>query len=135
MKTLIVEDDFTSRVMLQKILGKMGETHIAVNGNEAVEAFQSAIAKGEPYQLISLDIQLPGLDGHKVLREIRNLERKSGIADGDGVRVIMATARNDSEAVFTAFDDMCDAYVTKPIHVEKLLKQLTLLGLTEESMP
>jgi two-component system chemotaxis response regulator CheY len=42
MKTLIVEDDFTSRLFLQKILSPYGECHIAVNGNEAVQAFQMA---------------------------------------------------------------------------------------------
>jgi len=135
MKTLIVEDDFTSRVMLQKILANLGETHIAANGNEAVEAFQAAGARGEPYNLVCLDIQLPGLNGHTVLREIRDFERQSGIRDGEGVRVIMTTVRNDSEAVFTAFNDMCDAYVTKPFHVDKMMKQLKLLGLLQESVP
>jgi two-component system chemotaxis response regulator CheY len=36
MKTLIVEDDFTSRLLLQEILKRFGEIHIAVNGKEAV---------------------------------------------------------------------------------------------------
>jgi two-component system, chemotaxis family, chemotaxis protein CheY len=131
MKTLIVEDDFTSRVVLQQFLAPMGDTHIAVNGNEALDAFQAAIAKGTPYALICLDIVLPGINGHDVLREIRRIERSRGIPEGEGARVIMTTARNDSESVYTAFDDLCDGYVTKPIHREKLLQQLKLLGLLE----
>ena len=39
MRTLIVEDDFTSRLLLQSLLAQYGECHIAVNGREAVEAF------------------------------------------------------------------------------------------------
>ena len=41
MKTLIVEDDFTSRLLLQTILSPYGECHIAINGREAVHAFAS----------------------------------------------------------------------------------------------
>ena len=47
MKTLIVEDDFTSRLLLQASLSAYGECHIAVNGKEAVEAFRTA-REGEP---------------------------------------------------------------------------------------
>ena len=47
MKTLIVEDDFTSRLLLQASLSPYGECHIAVNGREAVEAFQSAREAGK----------------------------------------------------------------------------------------
>ncbi|MFC1821043.1 hypothetical protein ACFLZG_08180 [Thermodesulfobacteriota bacterium] len=40
MKTLVVKDDFASRLILQKILSPYGETHVAVNGEEAIEAFR-----------------------------------------------------------------------------------------------
>jgi two-component system chemotaxis response regulator CheY len=42
MRTLIVEDDFTSRLLLQSFLSEYGECHIAVNGREAVAAFRTA---------------------------------------------------------------------------------------------
>jgi two-component system chemotaxis response regulator CheY len=38
MRTLIVEDDFTSRLLLQTFLSRYGECHVAINGKEAVEA-------------------------------------------------------------------------------------------------
>ena len=40
MRTLIVEDDFTSRLLLQTVLSRYGECHVAINGKEAVEAFR-----------------------------------------------------------------------------------------------
>ena len=52
MKTLIVEDDFTSRLLLQTFLSRYGECHLAVNGKEAVEAFRMALDNGSPYNLI-----------------------------------------------------------------------------------
>jgi two-component system chemotaxis response regulator CheY len=44
MKTLVVEDDFTGRLILHTFLSRYGECHIAVNGREAVDAFGAALA-------------------------------------------------------------------------------------------
>ena len=46
MKILIVDDDFTSRLILNTFLSQFGACHIAVNGSEAVEAFGSALVEG-----------------------------------------------------------------------------------------
>lgn len=59
MKTLIVEDDFTSRLFLQEVLKEFGEIHLAVNGQEGLTAFQEALNQGKPYNLICLDIMMP----------------------------------------------------------------------------
>ena len=48
MKTLIVEDDFTSRLLLQEILKSYGVVHIAVNGKEAVHAVREAMEARRP---------------------------------------------------------------------------------------
>ena len=48
MKALIAEDDFTSRLLLQKFLSPFGEVHVAVNGAEALEAFREAKKNGDP---------------------------------------------------------------------------------------
>lgn len=42
MKTLIVEDDFTSRVLLQALLASYGESHVAINGKEALKQIRDA---------------------------------------------------------------------------------------------
>jgi two-component system, chemotaxis family, chemotaxis protein CheY len=46
MKTLIVEDDFTARLVLQRFLSRYGDCDIAVNGQEAVEAFRMTSEAG-----------------------------------------------------------------------------------------
>ena len=129
MKTLIVEDDFTSRLLLQALLTPYGECHIAVNGQEAVQAFRLARAGGKPYDLVCLDIMMPDLDGHGVLKAIRNLEETEGVMAGDGVKVIMTTTFHDKTNVFNAFLEMCDAYLFKPIDKSKLVSQLREFGL------
>lgn len=124
MKTLIVEDDFTSRLVLQTFLSRYGECHIAVNGWEAVDAFRSALESGQPYDLICMDIMMPEMDGQAALRKIRECEEAQGIPSDRGVKIIMTTALDDMKNVFKSFHELCDAYMTKPIDTAKLLGYL-----------
>jgi two-component system chemotaxis response regulator CheY len=129
MKTLIVEDDFTSRLLIQEFLRGYGVSHIAVNGREAVDAVAAALDSGEPYQLVCLDIMMPGMSGQQALKEIRDLEESRGIFSSDGAKIIMTTALNDIQSKIDAFAGLCDAYLTKPIHKEHLLRELRKLKL------
>jgi len=128
MKALVVEDDFTSRLLLQKFLSPFGECHIAVDGNEAVDAFLLSRENKEPYDLICMDIMMPGLDGHGALKRIREIEETND-PTGPRVRIIMTTALGDKENVFSAFREQCDGYLPKPIYKEKLYAQLESFGL------
>jgi len=129
MRALIVEDDFTSRLLLQKLLAPYGESHVAVNGREALEAFQTARQNQQPYDLICLDIMMPEMDGQTVLKEVRSLEEAAGIQPGCGVKILMTTALKDPQNVMTAFRELCDGYLVKPIDKAKLLKYFKEQGL------
>lgn len=124
MKTLIVEDDFTSRLLLQEILKRYGEVHIAVNGKEAVEAVRIALDSGSRYDLICLDIMMPVMNGRQALAEIRALEEARGIISSRGSKIFMTTALDSMKDVKQAFQDLCDAYLLKPIDIKKLVEQL-----------
>ncbi len=129
MKTLIVEDDFTSRLLMQAILSPCGECHFAVNGREAIQAFRLARAHGHPYDLVCLDIMMPEMDGHALLKALRAAEDAEGVLVGDGAKVVMTTALTDTSNVFNAFREMCDGYLVKPIDGAKLLSLLASLAL------
>ena len=129
MRTLIVEDDFTSRLLLQSFLARYGECHIAVNGREAVEAFRAALECGEPYDLVCMDIMMPEMDGQTAVREIRALEEGRGIRSSDGARIIMTTALDDVKNVVQSFEALCDAYLFKPIDRDLLLDRIKELHL------
>ena len=128
-KALIVEDDFTSRKLLTDLLAKYGHCDVAVDGKEALRAFEEAYSSGEPYELICLDIMMPELDGHGVLRSIRQFETAQDVATGDGVRIVMTSALGDPKNVLAAFKSGCEAYIEKPIEKERLLSELEKLGL------
>lgn len=129
MKTLIVEDDFTARLVLQKFLALYGECHIAVNGREGVDAFRMAMDSGASYDLICMDILLPVMNGEEAVREIRSLEESRGIFSSGGTKIVMTTAVDDVKDVIRSFQHLCDAYLIKPIRLSDLLKQLRNFGL------
>ena len=131
MKTLIVEDDFTSRMLLQEFLKDYGTSHIAVNGKEAVEAVRLALKSSKPYNLICMDILMPEMDGQEALRKIREQEEAMGILSSDGAKIVMTTAVGDMKNVTNAFRSLCDAYLTKPIRKAQLVNELRKLKLIE----
>lgn len=130
MKCLIVEDNFVARTLFQKYLSKVGECHIAINGREAIEAFEMALDQGEPYDLVCLDIMMPEVDGYQALQSIRILENERGIHGLSGVKIIVITALGDSQSVVGAFREGCEAYVIKPVSKEKLFEEMDKLGLS-----
>jgi two-component system, chemotaxis family, chemotaxis protein CheY len=124
MRTLIVEDDFTSRLLLQAFLSRYGECHIAVNGKEALTAFREAQESGQKYDLVCMDIMMPEMDGQTAVKEIRALEEAGGTLSTHGVKIIMTTALDDVKNLVQSFKSLCDAYLFKPIDTGKLLAHL-----------
>ena len=122
--TLLVEDDFASRLLLQTFLSRYGECHIAVNGREAVEAVRSALERGERYDLICMDIMMPEMDGREAVRRARALEVEHGILSSSGAKIIMTTAVEDMKEVIRCFQELCDAYLMKPIDLAQLLSHM-----------
>jgi two-component system chemotaxis response regulator CheY len=131
MRILIAEDDLASRKYILKILETYGQCDFTVNGIETLDAFLLALDEKEPYDLICLDIMMPKADGMKVLKTIRQIEKQNGIEDLKRVKIVMTTALNDTETINNSYDFGCEAFATKPIDAEKLIKVIRKLGLIE----
>lgn len=129
MKSLIVEDDYSSRLLLQELLKGYGPTHIAVNGKEAIEAVRAAIEANEPYDLICLDIMMPEMDGQTALKEIRSLEEDYSSDSRGRARIIITSALSDPDNVAQAIENASDAYLLKPIRRDNLIYKLRDLKL------
>lgn len=128
MRSLIVEDDPSSRLILESILGEYGSVETAATGIEGYEMFASTRAKSAPYDLVCLDILLPGMSGQEVLRDIRAMEA-SDVVVSHTAKIVMITALDDKSNVINAFREQCDAYILKPIQVKELCEQLALIGM------
>lgn len=129
MRILVVEDDFISRRLLCRYLQTVAECDVAVNGNEAIGAFKQILQGGERYDLVCLDIMMPGMDGQETLKRLRAIEHEQGVTDAERTKVIMTTALEDHDNVLAAFTNACDGYVIKPIEKKKFLETLAKVGL------
>jgi two-component system, chemotaxis family, chemotaxis protein CheY len=129
MKILIVDDDFTSRALLLRIMEPIGDCEVACNGKEAWDAFQAAYADGLPYDLVLLDIMMPEMNGHEVLKRIRTFEKGQNLTGKQAVSVAMATTLGDSANIINSFHNQSDGYLTKPYNRESLLGDLRKFGI------
>ncbi|MCH3958736.1 MAG: response regulator [Selenomonas sp.] len=126
MRILVAEDDRLSRIFLKKFLTRYGECDVAVDGMEALDCFMDAIKQKKPYDLLCLDIMMPKVDGLKVLKAIRVLEKQHQLKH---TCIIMMTALADVEYVDQALELGCDAYAAKPIDTDKVETAMKNLGL------
>jgi two-component system, chemotaxis family, chemotaxis protein CheY len=132
MKVLIVDDDSTTRIVLQRILSRYGEVHSCIDGTEAVQACTMALEHDDPYDLICMDIFMPTMDGLAALKLIRQEEERHGRSHARRAKVIITTASEDDESIHTAFQQLCDAYIVKPIDATELLNIVYCLCPVEE---
>jgi DNA-binding response OmpR family regulator len=116
-RVLLVEDDAHIRELVQLHLELEGLTVTAVaDGNDGL-----ARARAEGFELIVLDLMLPGLDGVTVCRAIRRESRNSDVP------ILMLTARRDESDKVLGLDSGADDYLTKPFGVRELVARVRAL--------
>lgn len=127
MKSLVVEDEHTSRLLLQQLLARYGTCDAVADGEAAIAVFRSSLIVGSGYDLVCMDIRMSGRDGIGVVTELRGFEEAQGIASTRGAKIIMVTGVRTTREVFRSFASLCDAYLTKPISARVLEEHLTSL--------
>jgi len=106
---LVVDDLKSVRLTLGGILEDEGyNVVLAENGYQAIEA-----AKQTPFDLVFMDIKMPGINGVQTFREIKKINPKAA--------VIMMTASSVEELIKEALDEGAYAVVYKPFDVEKIV--------------
>ncbi|MCX5680757.1 MAG: response regulator [Candidatus Omnitrophica bacterium] len=120
-KILIVEDSYENRELTAEILRDIAQCDVVSNANEAIDAYNASLTQ-KPYDLILLDIEMPGMDGLELLRKIRQSEEAAGIPLGEGVVIIMVTIHK--KPFLDAFYQGCNDYILKPIDPKKLIQKV-----------
>jgi two-component system chemotaxis response regulator CheY len=129
MKILVVEDDYGSRRMMEKLLEPYGRVDAVVDGEQAVEAFKDAWEESSPYDLVFMDIMMPKMDGHEALKRLRELERGMGVRPPNEAKVVMTSVLEDPKNVIEAYyGGSATSYLIKPMDREKLEDELDRLG-------
>jgi len=114
MKILVVDDEIVNRKKMEKILTSFGECDAVDSGKAALKAIATGIEQGEPFDLITLDVSMPQMDGTEVLYEIRRIEEQRNIPKENRAKVIMVTCQSDKDTVITCMQAGCDSYIIKP---------------------
>jgi two-component system cell cycle response regulator DivK len=113
-KILVVEDNQDNREMVVKVLKFNGyEVIEAVDGEEGIEK-----AKTEAPALILLDIYLPKMDGYEVAKR---LKADKGLKDIPVIALTAHAMKGNREQALAAG---CDGYISKPIDIRELPKQI-----------
>jgi CheY-like chemotaxis protein len=121
-RILVVEDEPGDVRLLEEALKALSVAHDlrrAATGSLALDELR-AEGKGRP-DVVLLDLNLPGMDGRKVLAAIRGDKALAG------TKVVVVTASPSDADVLTAFDLRADAYLRKPIQSEELGSTFTRL--------
>ena len=124
MKILVVDDELVSRKKMQKIMDGLGECAAAASGGEALNLFKQAMESGAPFDLVTLDVVMPGMDGTEVLYEIREIERRKHPPKEKRTKILMVTSQSDKDTVITCIQAQCDDYIVKPFDREKIMKKI-----------
>lgn len=131
MRILIADDDFVNRRLLEKILDTYGEVVAVDNGMSAVDEASVAMEEQQLFDLICLDIMLTKLDGYKTLEAIREAEKKYAVHNENRAKVIMISALDEVVLDNIQVCSDYDAYICKPIVVEKFDLLLEKMGFSK----
>ena len=111
---LIAEDEARISAFVEKGLKSAGfATRVAVTGSEALD-----LALSDEFDLMILDIGLPGMDGFEVLSNLRG--------SGSNLPVIVLTARGGGADIVAGLEGGADDYMAKPFRFDELLARIRL---------
>jgi len=124
LKILIAEDNEINALLARSLIAKLGHwPTVAANGAEALAVWQTARAAGEPYDLVLMDLHMPGIDGLEATRRIRTAEADSAHRSP----IIALTANAFSEDRETCLTAGMDSFLVKPLDREQLFEVLNSL--------
>jgi len=116
MQVLVVEDERRMAELLERTLSEEG--HQVVVAHDGRVGFE--IARCSPFDVIVLDVMLPGVDGMAVAKKLREA--------GNQTPVLMLTARDAPLDIVTGLDAGADDYLTKPFSIDILLARLRAIS-------
>jgi CheY-like chemotaxis protein len=128
-KILLVDDNPINRDLATRLLEKRGhKITTAENGKEAVDRFLD-----EPFDVILMDLEMPGISGIEAARQIRAKEKASSINTPAYTPIIAMTAHDEESEKTACLVVGMDGFITKPIDIKSLNQ--TIQEIVEGSQP
>jgi two-component system chemotaxis response regulator CheY len=132
MRFLVVDDEYLALNRLKALLKPYGECDAAIHANQACGMFRVALSTKRPYDLVTIDIDMPETSGTELLRLVREMEDAAGIRPA---KIIMVSASSSYQNVYQSIAHKCDDFIVKPVEKEVLHNKLQALGLVEPDPP
>ncbi len=126
LSVLVAEDNEINALLMRSLLTRLGH-HVVIttNGEAAIESWLSAKSAGTPYDLILMDIQMPGLDGVEATKRIRAHEAAQ---PGQPTPILALTANTLVEDRYACFEAGMNGFLIKPLDRDKLADALAGLA-------
>jgi PAS domain S-box-containing protein len=123
---LVAEDNEINALLMRSLLTRLGHHPvITTNGEQALESWLAAKSADAPYDLVLMDIQMPGLDGIETTKRIR--AREAG-QPGRQTPILALTANTLVEDRYACFEAGMDGFLIKPLDRDKLTDALAGLA-------
>lgn len=117
LRVLAVDDDEINRCVLERVLNRLtADVSFAVDGRSSVEAFKQG-----RFDVVLMDLRMPGMDGYEAIRRIRGVERERGLPR---TPIIVVSAHDEPEEVARAAAAGADDHVVKPVVADLLLQRI-----------
>jgi len=149
-KILIVDDSSTMRRIIKQVLKKLGfKEEDMLEAADGVEGWEQYNKYKDDIDLITLDVNMPNMNGFELLEKIREDELKRGkigtqnkkvkiktkngikelnikydLKGGKGVKIIMITTEGGKEEVLTGLAKGVNSYIVKPFNIDKMREKL-----------
>jgi signal transduction histidine kinase/DNA-binding response OmpR family regulator len=121
---LVAEDNEINALLARALLARLGHRPTMVaNGTDAYDSWSAARAAGSPYDLVLMDVHMPGTDGIAATRRIREAESESALPK---TRIIALTASAFEESREACLAAGMDDFLTKPLDRERLAQAIAL---------
>ena len=123
MRILIIDDDYVSRLKLKALMAGYGDCDAVPSGEIGLQMLEAAEQETIPYDLVTVDIDMPGMRGPEVVRSIVKRDTQNV------TKTLMVTGVVEIKEVAASFRENCDWCLQKPVNVERVEDALKKIGI------
>lgn len=136
LNVLTVDDDEVTQFHVSQLLLKLGRSRMAYSGADAIARVEESLAGGEAYDLILMDVMMPGLDGLTTVREIVTRFNEHKVPLESRPKIVMLSSVDERDTQIDAlYACGADYYLTKPLESERFMQALREMGLVIPRKP
>lgn len=131
MQTLIIEKDADDLASIEMVLKTFGTCQAQRDVKSALTRFRDALNKGQPFNLVTVDIAMPGMQKNEIISSIRGIEEEYRVPAERKACLVVITGQYSRQLVTDCMLNGCNEFIAKPLDKQQLLgilMQFNLVG-------